>query len=755
MAWIMILLVWLVAPFAELGVIIGLLVSNQEYKKRIQELERGRLRSRAFFETGENAVEENMQPKIQLWHDNMETAGAVPSMPLDRDMGNSDAGPQASDEEWHEVKSLSKDIRPQERQPVSQSCCAAVSKKVFQAGLGTMALVLGVILTVLAGLIFATTTWHILPDICKAYLVLLCAFVFFAASYGAENIFHIHRTGNGLYILGSIFLFLAVLAAAYFQLLGAEFILDKENRWKVLWVGSTVTMGAFWAGMKRFQDRVYTQTCLWGISLTLFFMAKALSAGWNGFVCMMMIYSTVLIAAEKYWMENTRAKKKSETFQKLLAHGFQIFAPVHFWTFAAITMVQGLIPIWRMAAEGCVGTRNTILDRFSLLSFTASGMGAMGAALAGIWILAWKDHKKINRNLGVLAATEAVLYGAGWITADFIYRMALINMAYLLAAAIRYKNRETYKEIHSLFLDVCGCLGVLFTAAGFYGDQSGRADGLALAMAAFAGHYIWFYLGKRQWPHLLASIGILPLPFMAGIRLGIEFDRLSVWTAAALLLSGMAARRLCPVIKKDDKVHGGLRMDWYHIVAVCDVLLMVVMGNDWQRFVYLLLSALYFLQYLQVEKLRKPALGLSACCAAAAFWIQPFILWPSVLELEMKLLPVVWLLWAAGKIWEENQQICTLQNAGYGVCLILLCQDGVFSGQVADSLILEGICLVAFIRAQVKNNVLWVRISAAVILGMALFMTRNFWLSISWRVYLLAAGMGLMIFAGIMEKKIR
>lgn len=726
MTWIVILLVWLVAPFAELGVIIGLLVSNQEYKKRIQDLERGSLRSRALF-----------------------------PMPPDRTMGNNEAGPQEAGGEWHKAKAPENETGLKQRQPVPQSRRTKAPKKIFQPGLGTMALVLGVILIVLAGLIFATTTWHILPDVCKVCLVLLCAAVFFAASHVAANVFHIRRTGNGFYILGSIFLFLAVLAAAYFELLGAEFILDKENRWKVLWVGSIVTMAAFWAGLKRFQDRIYTQTCLWGISISLFFMAKALSAGWNGFVCIMMIYSAVLIAAEKYWVENAGTKEGPSAFQKLLSHGFQVFAPVHFWTFAAITMVQGLIPIWRMAAEGCAGTRDTVLDRFPLFSFTALGMGAMGAALAGICILAWKDHKNTARNLCALAAAESILYAAGWITADFIYRMALINLAYLLAVGIRYQNRETYKEMHSLLFDICGCLAALFTAIGFYGDQRGRWDGLVLAMAAFVGYYTWFYLGKRQWPHLLASIGILPLPFMAGIRLGVAFDRLSIWTAAALLLSGMAARRLCPIMKRDDRVLGQWRMDWYHMAAVFDVLLMAAMGNDRQRFIYILLAALYFLQYQQVEELRKPALALSACCAAAAFWLQPFILWPGVLKLEMRLLPAAWLLWAAGAIWEKSRQISLLQNAGYGVCLILLCRDGILSGQVADALILEGICLAAFIRAQVKNNVLWVRISAAVILGMALFMTRNFWLSISWWVYLLAAGIGLMIFAGIMEKKRR
>ena len=48
MGWILILFIWLVAPFAQLGIIIYLLVLTDKYKKQIRELERGALRARAF-----------------------------------------------------------------------------------------------------------------------------------------------------------------------------------------------------------------------------------------------------------------------------------------------------------------------------------------------------------------------------------------------------------------------------------------------------------------------------------------------------------------------------------------------------------------------------------------------------------------------------------------------------------------------------------------------------------------------------------
>ena len=94
-------------------------------------------------------------------------------------------------------------------------------------------------------------------------------------------------------------------------------------------------------------------------------------------------------------------------------------------------------------------------------------------------------------------------------------------------------------------------------------------------------------------------------------------------------------------------------------------------------------------------------------------------------------------------------------NTGYALCLSILCLDALLTGQIVDALLVEGICLAVFVLAQVKNSLWWVRISASICLAAALFMTKGFWLSIAWWVYLLAAGVGLLIFAGIMEKKRR
>lgn len=740
MGWIMVLIIWLAAPFAELGIIAALLASNERYKKRVRQLEGEKLRHMAALGTSGGS-----QPHPVRWDGH-----EIPAEPVQRQM-------EARSETVSVPASASaqQQIRPE--RPAGQD---AGDVSVFRAGsagayagLGTAALITGMVFVVLAGLIFATTTWHVLPDICKTFLVLVCGLLFFSASFAADRFFRVRKTGSAFYILGSIFLFLSVLAAAYFKLLGSGFILEGTNRWKVLWVGSMVALGAFWAGLKRFNDRIYTQSCLWGMTLCLFFMAKAFSVTWSGFVCIMMVYSAVLIAIKEQWAGSEDADTGG--LKTLLLEGFLPFAAIHFWVFGAVAALGSLTPIWRMAAEGWMGIANPVLDSLPMFSFTASGAASMAALAAGICVMNRKEEREIYRNLRFAALAGSVLYGAGWACRDFICRMAVVNTAFFAAAAAGYLRKGNCRGLRTLPMDICGCTAALSSIIGFYSAKSGSVEGLCLTAAASAGYYLWFYLGRRQWPHLLIALAFLPFPFMTEIRLHLSAGEIQVWTAGVLLATGVGARCLCPAARRDDRVQGQWRVDWHHIISVWTILWMAAAGDDVWRFCYTLLAALYFAQFWTMDAFGKPALFLSSCCGAAAIWLQPFATWPQVLELEMNLLPAAWLLWTTGLIWKELPWIGAIQRAGYGMCLVLLCGDAVFTGDVRDTLILEGLCLAVFIRAQVKKDVWWVRISGGILLSAALFMTRSFWLSISWWVYLLAAGIGLIVFAGVLERRRR
>lgn len=700
MTWVGIIFIWLIAPFAELGIIIALSITNSKYKARIQELERGRMSRNAFVGTygngaGQTAVRaERMsaeEPGLRAPDREKEWLKAEPAVEVQtsKEAWKAETMHRAQkaeeSEEIHGPRKAEESegihgSRKEESEEMDAPRKAEKAKGMQPSYLGMFALILGVVFIVLAGLIFATTTWRILPDICKVFSVLGCAVLFFGVSYMTERRFGVHKTSNACYILGSIFLFLAVLAAAYFELLGAEFILEGRNRWKVLWVGSVVTVLSFWAGLKRFDDKIYTQACLWGVSIHLFFMAKACSFGWDGFAAVMMVYSAVLVGVREYLeacsipdSSGQQAKGaclhahlataarvpypaacrgdadcEERGFKEILSDGFGYFAPVHFWFFAALTMIRGLSAVWIMTAVWATGYSGSLPCSGWFFSFTLSGMAAMAALTVGTGVMVRRRRTENYEYLFSLAALQTIMYGAGWLTDDSVYRMALVNQALLLIQIVRYYEKERGKKLPGLFWDICEGVFVLFS-----------------------------------------------------------------------------------------------------------IIITTVTGNDTWRFVYLLMAAADCLLYRHEESVRRQALSLSACFAAAAFWQQPFAFWPQVIRLEMSLLPVVWILWSAGRIWDQTPWILAMRNLGYVICLSLLFLDAVISGLVVDALLLEGICLGAFVWAQVKKHVWWVRLLGGMSLGVALFMTRGFWLSISWWVYLLGAGIGLVVLAGIMEKKER
>lgn len=1078
-----VILLWVIAPFAEFGVIIGLLVKNDRYKKQIAELTKGNSNGKsssggykqipygygskygewpvqrqepAAAEPQKNHFAKNDDqsvPAAEIQSAGILTAGiqangtSTAGLQTDENLsgkssvhqrlvnfGSVDDGAVCDEWEIYKKSESYKASETGERTVYGESleneriAGTELQKKAHTpVNLGMAALILGVIFIVLAGLIFATTTWHVLPDESKALLVFGCSVLFFGASVMADRLFGIHRTSNAFYVLGSIFLALSVLAAAYFQLLGPEFILDKENRWKVLWVGSLVMEGAFIAGIRRFHDRVYTQASLWGMSVSMFFMARALQITWGEFVSVMTIYALVLVGikaglAKKIWRrdkgmqgqqkEGTQKELPEDSFGALVLHGIQYFAPVHFWFFGALTMLRALLVLGRTVAEGCllwpfselfgkplfpadilgaaalfavvlgmggfvqenfarkrkagyypilfavsvteffhyaaclipaefavqVGlasgleflwfwlgrnaslwAKNTCLWRklpkeagdtgadedggeFSLRTgtgdiiytavlalnvwhvlagpfvfclsssfycaaqwaaasvvvvFLAAAVGQWGrerrklrAAIPWIlWILTitgnalcmqlsgqaglevldrvsyewilfaflfgiglWDVWKKDYFGIAVLGIGTAaqffylVEYGkalpfalivAAWAggrkwylrgaqnaqgirrgTGDLFTQeqYAAAALAYAMVGAYVLMGHVTDREVlrmtavnlfffglavpwlktsRPLVWDICGCAACVYTVIGYYLDQAAGTEDLLCCLAAFAGYYLWFYLGKRQWPHLLAAVSILPMPFIAEARLILDENQFRTVLALVIVGSCLLERRFFPIMKRDEAVQGGWRMDWVQILAIFILLCMASMGNERWWFVYVLLSAMYFLQYRVVEGLKKSAYSLSACLLAVAVWGQPFISWPDWIELELRLLPAVWLIWTLGAIWGRAAWIKTIQTIGYVACLTLLVRDALASGLVVDALIVEAVCLAVFIWSQVKKNILWVWISGAVLLGVVVFMTKDFWLSISWWVYLLAAGIGLIVFAAAVERKRR
>lgn len=194
-------------------------------------------------------------------------------------------------------------------------------------------------------------------------------------------------------------------------------------------------------------------------------------------------------------------------------------------------------------------------------------------------------------------------------------------------------------------------------------------------------------------------------------------------------------------------------MDWFHILVILIILPVTWSQNRGWSCAYTFLTALYVLQYTSLKQYRKEAYTLALCLTVLAFWRQPFVEWPQVIRLEIQLLPAVILTRLLSVIWKDEKFLPWLQTALYSLCLAALVLDAFHTGNVADALILEAICLAVFLWAHIGKCTRWIRISGIIIITVALYMTKDFWLSLSWWIYLLAAGLGLILFAAVNEMK--
>lgn len=319
------------------------------------------------------------------------------------------------------------------------------------------------------------------------------------------------------------------------------------------------------------------------------------------------------------------------------------------------------------------------------------------------------------------------------------------------------------REDRSVFWDACGCLLAVGMAAAFYGNPVLKGWNLAFCLAVCGGFYGMFYLGDRIWPHLLVSLAMVPMPFVLASRYGWTENQENLIILVFLALTGIVVRRRLRICEPDEKVSGGWRVDWYQVLAAFVLVIRAVESeSDHWTFFLILVLALYFLQYGAVREWRAFAWSAAAGILVLAYWNQPFGELPSRVWTELQLLPAAAYVWCLGRIWrrkgtekEDWTGVEIFLFAGYLFCLVILVCNAWIRGEVVNALILEGICLGIFVWSLVRRCRRWTGVSVTILILVALYMTKEFWLSISWWVYLLAAGIGLIVFAAVNEKRKR
>ena len=124
--------------------------------------------------------------------------------------------------------------------------------------------------------------------------------LFFGASWAAENILRLSGQDRPFIFWAACFYFLPYWRLDIFGLLGPEFILKGENRYRVLLAGSIATEIALFPKSGDFITKVYTQACLWGNDGQHMLFDGSVKLEWPDCMNGMMYYSFLLIGEMRF-----------------------------------------------------------------------------------------------------------------------------------------------------------------------------------------------------------------------------------------------------------------------------------------------------------------------------------------------------------------------------------------------------------------------------------------------------------------------
>ena len=116
----------------------------------------------------------------------------------------------------------------------------------------------GVILVFVAGLIFATSMWKIMPPVAKVLTLLLAAAFFVSVALILEKKLKLREASITMYVLGSAFTSLISIAIGYFAWFGKSFSLGSSSRYLVISVSLWILSAMLYSGYRLYKGNVFT-----------------------------------------------------------------------------------------------------------------------------------------------------------------------------------------------------------------------------------------------------------------------------------------------------------------------------------------------------------------------------------------------------------------------------------------------------------------------------------------------------------------
>lgn len=156
---------------------------------------------------------------------------------------------------------------------------------------------IGILFVILAGLIFATTTWQSLENIVKFMFILAVTAAFFGVSYIAEKKLNLIKTGMSFFALGSVFALISVLSMGILKIFEPVLSMEGESKYIVYMLAFIALGTSAFRGALKYQSKLFSWVVHGSATFAIIFLMLAFRFESDILALALSIYSLLYIFA--------------------------------------------------------------------------------------------------------------------------------------------------------------------------------------------------------------------------------------------------------------------------------------------------------------------------------------------------------------------------------------------------------------------------------------------------------------------------
>jgi hypothetical protein len=154
---------------------------------------------------------------------------------------------------------------------------------------------IGVVLILLSGIIFGTSTWGFMNNLSKSILLIGISFLFFVVSTIAKVVLKIPKSSNAFWILGSLLFPISLLSIGFFRLFGDNFSVWGDSKYLFGITCALLCLPIYIWSTYRFKNRTFAWITLINVSLLFTFFSLSIYPSFGILMSLLLGFNSLLI----------------------------------------------------------------------------------------------------------------------------------------------------------------------------------------------------------------------------------------------------------------------------------------------------------------------------------------------------------------------------------------------------------------------------------------------------------------------------